>query len=420
MKRLLLCLLLLPVVSFAKIQLVFWHAMAGELGVAVTRLAEQFNASQPYYQVVPMYKGDYAEVLTTTIAAFRANKHPDIVQIYEIATATMMFPPGAIKPVAQLMAETNIPFNADDLIPVIRDYYSDIHGQLLAMPFNSSSPVLYYNRDAFKKVGLNPDKPPVTWPEVKKIAERFIAQGYQCGFTTVWAAWIHLESFAAWHNLPFATQDNGFASLNPKVKIATPYIIEHVETLNKWQKNKIFVYGGRGDNATALFTSEQCPMITASSGSSMSFKKSLNFDVGVSTLPYWPHIKGAPQNTSIGGAAIWIMQYRPLEHYPGIAQFIAFMARKNTQLQWQRDTGYLPVTFTANADKNSPAFNSLTLHPPTAYSRGIRLGNFAQIRRIHNQALEAVWSGQKSAEQALLRASRQDDRLLEQFRKNVS
>ena len=148
----------------AQTEVQWWHAMGGALGEKVNGIADGFNASQSDYKVTPVYKGNYTETMTGAIAAFRAGEHPHIVQVFEVGTATMMAAKGAIVPVYQLMADAGADFDPSAYLSAVTGYYTDTDGNMLSMPFNSSTPVLYYNKAAFEKAGLDPNTPPgVSW-----------------------------------------------------------------------------------------------------------------------------------------------------------------------------------------------------------------------------------------------------------------
>ena len=149
----------------AATDIAWWHAMSGELGRQLEKLASDFNASQPDYRVVPTYKGSYTETVTAAIFAFRSRSQPAIVQVNEVATATMTAAKGAIYPVFSLMRDMNEPFSLNDYLPAVSGYYTDAAGNLLSFPFNSSTPILYYNKTMFRDAGLDPETPPKTWPE---------------------------------------------------------------------------------------------------------------------------------------------------------------------------------------------------------------------------------------------------------------
>ena len=419
---------LLAPAAYAQTEIQWWHSMAGALGDKVNEIAQKFNASQSQYKVVPVYKGQYDESMTAAIAAYRAGQPPAILQVFEVGTATMMAAKGAIKPVYQLMAEQHEKFDPKAYLPAVTSYFSDTHGHLLSMPFNSSTQVLYINKDAFKKAGLDPNKPPRTWPQLEKDAEKLKAAGVSCPFTTGWQSWVQLESFSAWHNVPFATKQNGFGGLDTRLVFNGPVQVRHIQNLGNMAKKGLFVYVGRKDEPTAKFANGDCGMMTQSSGSYSNIKTNAKFAFGVSPLPYYPDVKGAPQNTIIGGATLWVMTQKNPDIYKGVAKFFTFLSSPEIQLDWHKSTGYVPITLAAyelakkqGLYEERPGFDTaikeLTNKPPTPNSRGLRLGNFVQIRNVIDEELESVWSGQKSAKQALDEAVKRGNELLVRFEK---
>jgi sn-glycerol 3-phosphate transport system substrate-binding protein len=409
----------------APVEIQWWHAMGGQLGEKVGQIADGFNKSQSQYKVVPVYKGTYTETLTQAIAAFRAGQQPDIVQVFEVGTATMMAAKGAVYPVWKLMADTGEKFDPKAFLPPIYGYYSTPDGKLLSMPFNSSTPVFYWNKDAFRKAGLDPEVPPKTWLEVAEDARKLLASGTQCGFTTGWQTWIQIENFSAWHNQPIATKENGFGGLDTELVFNGPLQVRHVQQLADWQKDKTFVYGGREDKPNTKFSSGECPMHLGSSGAAGGFKQA-KVDFGVGKMPYWPDVEGAPQNSIIGGATLWVLANKPREHYAGVAKFFTYISSPEVQADWHQSTGYVPITLAAYEltkaqgfyEKNpgrDVAVLELTNKPPTPNSKGLRLGSFVQIRDVEDEELEAVWAGSKTPKQALDDAARRGNALLRQF-----
>ncbi|HEX3139848.1 MAG TPA: extracellular solute-binding protein, partial [Rhizobacter sp.] len=217
--------------AHAQVEIQWWHSMGGQLGEWVNDLAKGFNASQKDYKVVPTFKGSYPESMTAAIAAFRAGNAPDILQVFEVGTATMMASGGAIVPVGQVMKESGLKFDPSAYVPAVAGYYTAPNGQMLSMPFNSSTTVFYYNKDAFKAAGLDPNKPPATWPEVALAAAKLKSSGHACPFTTSWQSWTQLESFSAWHNTLYATKNNGFGGTDARMAVNTPLHLRHIENL---------------------------------------------------------------------------------------------------------------------------------------------------------------------------------------------
>jgi len=415
--------------AHAQKEIQWWHAMGGNLGDTVNQLAEEFNKSQSEYKVVPVFKGSYTETLTAAIAAFRArqNAHPHIVQVFEVGTATMMAAKGAVYPVHQLMTDAKEPFDPKVFIGPVYGYYSTTDGKLLSMPFNSSTPVFYWNKELFQKAGLDPEKPPKTWPEVGEMGKKLVASGVKCGFTPQWQTWTMIENLGAWHNQPFATNQNGFGGLDVELKINDPLRVKHIQTLADWGKEKIFVYGGREGKSTPMFNAGECAMHIASSATASAIQKALGTEkVGIAMMPYWPEFIAKPQNSIIGGATLWVLQGKPKDEYPGVAKFFTFLSKGEVQAKWHQETGYVPITLSAAEITEKAGFykkfpgreiavQQLTLNPPTENSKGLRIGNFVQIRDVMDEELESVWSGKKTAKQALDDAVVRGNKLLKDF-----
>ena len=397
---------------------------------AVNKIAADFNASQSEYQLVPVFKGSYAETMNAGIAAFRAGKAPDIIQIFEVGTATMMAAKGAVKPVYQLMQEAGEPFDPNAYLPAVTGYYSTADGRMLSLPFNSSTAIAYWNKALFKKAGLDPEKPPRTWPETFAMAEKLRAAGVPCGFTAGWISWTQLEQFSAWHNLPFASKADGFGGADARLEFNNPTVVRHIANLAAAEKDKSFDYGGRTTEPEGKFLNGDCGMIQTSSGAYGIFKSGAKFDFGMTELPYYPDVKGAPQNSIIGGASLWVMAGKSPEEYKGVAKFFTFLSQTDLQRDLHEKTGYLPITkaayeatrasgfYAKNPGREIPVLQ-MTAKPPTQNSRGLRLGNLAQIRDIIAEDLEAIFAGKQSAQAGLDDAVARGNAKLQQFEQNT-
>ena len=409
------------------VEIQWWHAMGGALGEKLEEIARNFNEAQDEYRVTPVYKGNYSETMTAAIAAFRAGEQPHIVQVFEVGTATMMAAEDAIMPVYRLMEEAGEPFDPDAYLAAVTGYYTTSDGRMLSLPFNSSTPVLYYSRDAFEQAGLDPESPPETWPELEEAARAILEAGAaQCGFTTAWQSWVQLETFSAWHDVPFATKENGFAGLDTELVFNEGPALEHIANMAEWQQDKVFDYGGRRNTPNAKFTSGECAMLTESSAGYAGIRDTAEFEFGVATLPYYPDQGSAPQNTIIGGASLWVLAGHDSEEYGAAARFFSYLSSPEVQADWHQFTGYLPITEAAYElskeqglyEQNPGAETSIlqmTGKEPTANSKGIRLGNFVQIRDILDEEMETIWAGQSSAKEALDRAVERGNDLLRRF-----
>ncbi len=412
--------------ALAVTDVMWWHAMSGELGRQLEKLAADFNASQSEYRIVPSYKGNYTETVTAAIFAFHSRSQPAIVQVNEIATATMMAAKGAIYPVFELMRDEHEAFSPAAYLPAVTGYYADVAGNMLSFPFNASTPILYYNKNLFRAAGLDPEVAPKTWPELGAAAKRLRASGAVCGFTTSWPSWINVENFSAYHNLPISTEANGFGGFDAVLTFNNPVVVRHIAQLAEWQTTKLFDYSGRATTAEPRFQNGECGIFIGSSATRADIKKNSRFEVGYGTLPYWPDVTGAPQNSIIGGATLWVLRNRPQEEYRGVAKFFGFLSKPEIQAAWHQNTGYLPITRAAFDltraqgfyDRNpgtAISIEQMTLKPPTENSRGLRLGSFVLIRDVIDSELEQAFSGKKSAQAALDSAVERGNRLLRQF-----
>ena len=409
----------------AQTEIAWWHSMGGALGEQLNALAAKFNQGQKEYKVVPVYKGTYPESMTAAIAAFRAGNAPHILQVFEVGTATMMAAKGAIVPVTKLMADANEPFEPKAYLPTVSGYYTDVKGNMLSFPFNSSTVMFYINRDAFRKAGLEPQAPK-TWKEFQAAAEKLKSAGQQCVYTTSWPSWTHIENFSAWHNVPIGTKQNGMGGFDTEFTINSPLHVRHVAMLGELAKKGMFTYAGRTNQGDGKFACGECAMVTASAGAQATFRKNPKLDWSINFLPYYDDVKGAPQNSIIGGASLWVMGGKKPQEYKGVAKFFAFLSRPETQMDWHTGTGYVPITLASYEltrksgyyDKNPGTdmpVKQLTYKPPTPNSKGLRFGNFVQGREVIEEELEAVFAGRKDAKAALDEAVKRGNEILRKF-----
>jgi sn-glycerol 3-phosphate transport system substrate-binding protein len=416
--------------ALAQVEIQWWHAMTGGNNDIVNRLSEEFNTSQKDYKVVPTYKGPYPDTMNAGIAAFRAGQAPHIMQVFEVGTATMMSAKGAIKPVHELMKDANEPFDPKAYLPAITGYYSTAKGEMLSFPFNSSSMVMWVNKDALKKAEIA--EIPKTWPEVFAAAKKLKAAGFTtCGFSNAWATWAHIEQFSAWHNVPIGTKGNGLDGFDTELKFNSPLHVKHLETLVELQKDKTYDYSGRASASEGRFSSGECPIFLTSSGYYATARNSAKFDFVSVPMPYYPDAAGAPQNSIIGGASLWVMGGKKPEEYKGVAKFFAFLSDTNRQAKLHQESGYLPITRAAYDKTKADGFyqknpiletplKELTNKEPTENSRGLRFGNMVQMRDLWSEEIEAALGGKKTAKEALDSAVARGNQVLRQFERTVS
>ena len=414
----------------AAAEIEFWHAFTGRLGELLDEQVASFNDSQDAHSVVATNKGNYSETLNAGIAAFRAGEQPTILQVFEVGTATMMNASGAIVPVHEVMADAGAEFDPSIYLAAVAGYYTTTDGEMLSLPYNSSTPVLYMNVDTLEDAGVDTSEPPKTWDEVGEILAALKEAGSDCPMTTAWQSWIHLENLSAYHDVPFATKGNGFGGVDTELAFNGEAQVRHVANLGQWAEDGLFVYSGRRNEGGARFRSGECALFTESSAGYAGVKAEAEFDFAIAPLPYYDDVEAAPQNTIIGGASLWVMAGKGDDEYAAAADFLNFLSTPEIQAKWHQDTGYLPITTPAYELTESQGYYEeepgtdiailqMTGKEPTGNSKGLRLGNFDQIRGIIDEELEAVWQGEKEAQAALDSAVERGNELLRRFERTA-
>ncbi len=410
-----------PVAAQTDIQ--FWHAMGGRLGEVVEEIATKYNASQDTYNLVPTYKGGYEDTMTAGIAAFRAKQQPNIIQIFDAGAATIINAKGATIPIEDLMAEHSGGFNGEDYIEGVRYFYADSDGKMIGMPFNSSTPLLYYNKDILSKAGI--DAPPATWEEFEAMAPKIKEAGYQA-LAQSHSPWIFSENFHSRHNLQLATGNNGYDSTDVKILYNNDEMKMHWSKVKEWLDNDWYGFYGRGwgDNQDA-FVQQKVAMWLGSSGSFGGLSKSAEFEFGASYLPYWKSIIEEPKGTFIGGAALFAMAGKPDEENKGVADFMAFLTSPEMQYFWHKETGYVPITNAAYDLAKSDGYYESTpdaevgilqlSQPGGEWTKGYRLGFYVQIREAMYKQYDNIFSGASTVDAAFDAMEEESNALLERF-----
>jgi sn-glycerol 3-phosphate transport system substrate-binding protein len=419
-----------------RVQVEFWHGLTQPLGGMLEQIAADFNASQDRFQVNASFRGSYPETMAAAIAAFRAGTAPHIVQMFEVGTGTMIAAGRAIKPVHELLATTGVQIDFDDYLPAVRGYYSLADGRMMSMPFNSSTAIMFFNKEHFRRAGLDPANPPQTWPQLREAAQRLRAAGLACPMTTAWPTWTQVEQFSAIHNIPLATLDNGFGGLNAELRVNNPVLVRHIDTLVQMSREGTFRWGGRDGAGDALFASGECSIIHASSGARARFVREVPggaANLGAAMLPFWPDVQGAPFNSIIGGASFWAMNRGPnatrsADEFRAVAEFFRFISRPEVALKWHTDTGFLPVRLAAFEAAKAAGFYAQNPGADvpiqqllrgggqmTGNTRGIRLGGFVEIRVIMQEEIERALQGHQTAQQAMDNAVTRGNQVLRNF-----
>ena len=416
------------------VEIQMWMGLTGLGGETLSKYGEEFNKIQSDYKVVVSFKGQYPEQRAAAVAAFRAGNPPHIMQMFDAGSGDMMGASKAVVPVSEVFKRAGMQFNPADFIAPARGYYGLKDGSLLSMPFNVSTAVLFYNKDAFKKAGLDANKPPATWPELVKAAQTLKAKGASsCGFTTTWLAWIQLEQFGARQNLPVGTQANGRGGLNAELNFNNPMYVKQVQMLVDMQKEGTFSYKGRSNDASASFQSGECAMITQSSGAYGGYIRDAKFDWGVAPLPYWPEAKGAPYATTVGGASLWVFNApnRSAEEFKGVAKFLDYLKSTPVMTDWAKTTGFLPATnaafkyltdegFYAQNPRAAVAIGTLATGKQGENTGGYRFGRWTEIRDFYHEEVEKALQGKQSAKDAIDNSIKRGNTALRAFEKTAS
>jgi len=423
----------LPAMAAGPTQILFWHSMNGALGDVLSRLVDRFNQGQSAVVVNAVFKGGYAEALTAAIAAWRAGQAPHICQGFDVGTATMMAAGPAVKYASDLFKETGVPLDPARYIAAVRGYYALADGRMGSMPFNSSTAVMWYNQDTFEKAGLDPEKPPATWPELvvaaKTLKEKNVTK---YAVTTSWPTWVHFEQFSATHNVPYATDADGFKGLGARLLVDSAPFVENLQTLLDMSKDGTFKYAGRDNIPDPVFYSGQAAIAFNSSAARGALVKTAKFRFANAFLPYHPNIVEKPINSIIGGASLWTMTapHRTNAEYKAVAQFLAFLGGPAQDAEWAAGTGYVPVTFAGSDLLEKEGYYAK--HPGTKLpvlqlerqsvtdnSKGIRLGDMPEIRVIIEEEWEKELGGTFDAKGALKRAVDRSNKVLADFQRSA-
>jgi sn-glycerol 3-phosphate transport system substrate-binding protein len=413
--------------AFAATEIEWWHAMGGRLGEVVNEISTNFNAAQDEVELTPVYKGNYEETLTAGIAAFRAGDQPNILQVFDAGSATIINAKGAVIPVEDLLNNAGVGFDINDYISGVRYFYADSAGKMIGMPFNSSAPIMYYNEAALEKAGV---EPPTTWEDFEAIAPKLKDAGY-VPLAQSHLPWIFTENFMSRHNLQFASNNNGYDGVQgTKLLVNNDAIKMHFNKVLEWKDAGLFEYygAGWGDNQTP-FEQGKVAIWLGSSGSFGGLAKSVDFEFSAVPLPYWKSVIDEGKQSFIGGAALFALSGNSDEENTAVAKFFEYLTSPEVQYLWHKETGYVPITEGAYELAKSEGYydgtpaaevgiNQLNL-PAGEWTKGYRMGFYVQIRDVMNREYGKIFSGDTTVEEAFEAIEEEGNQLLERFAKTA-
>jgi sn-glycerol 3-phosphate transport system substrate-binding protein len=412
--------------SAEKVKFEYWYGLTGDLGAVVLETCNRFNASQDQYEAVCVGQDGYEKAVQNAIAAFRAGKHPTLLQSFDAGTADLMLS-GEFYPVTKLMADTGVAIDWTDYFPGIANYYSSKSGEFFSMPWNSSTPVYYFNKDHFAKAGIA--EAPLTWEGMEEAFKALKASGQACSLAYAPSSWIDLEQFSMAHNVPVASNNNGYDGLDTELLFNTTLHVKHMENIQRWlsEGHAMLRTQAAGKTSRDSFVEGECSIFFSSIADHNTIHKlTPAFAWDVQIIPTYEGVERT--NTVVGGASLWVLSGKADDEYKAAASYLAFLATKPEQQFLLENSGYIPVTKSTYEALKAEGFyskepfinrdiamKSLTWTEPTELTRGIRLGSFIQIRAEWMAEVEAALAGQKPMKEALDTAASRGNELLARF-----
>jgi sn-glycerol 3-phosphate transport system substrate-binding protein len=407
------------------VKVIWWHSMSGELGKAVDKLVADFNGSQKNVQVEAVFQGTYDESINKMKASMDTKSGPSLIQVYEIGSR-FMIDSKAITPVQKFVDADK--FDLSQLEENILNYYK-VDGKLNSMPFNTSNPILYYNKDMFKAAGLDPEKPPTTYEEITTAAKALSKDG-KSGSSFAIYGWF-MEQFFANQGVEFLNNGNG------RTAAATEALVNNdagVKTLTWWKEmvdSKTSANLGRKtDDTKKAFLAGQIAMTLDSTASLRGIVSGAEgkFQVGTGPLPKPSDAKEG--GVVVGGASLYILNNKSEAEQQGAWEFIKFLTNPQTQAWWNVNTGYFPITKKAYDEQiikdnltKFPQFQTAIdqLHKTKANTatQGAVMGVFPEARQIVETAIEEALTGKKAPKDALDNAAKSITEKIGAYNKTV-
>jgi sn-glycerol 3-phosphate transport system substrate-binding protein len=411
----------------------FWYAMSGHNGEVIEELVKRFNESQSDIVVTPTYQGSYDDAINKLKAGLQSKDVPAVVQVYDIGTR-LLIDLNVITPMQDFIDAEG--FDISDIEPNVANYYS-VDGRLQSMPFNTSNPVLYYNKDLFAAAGLDPEDAPRTWDEVAEAARALTIKDAS-GQTTQWGCAFALygwfvEQFIAVQGGYYVNNENGRAA---RATEATMNAKEGVDLLTWWKsmvdEGTCANLGRSTADTKKAFDSGVAAMTldsTAGLRDRIDAAKG-KFEVGVGFLPRAREADYETAGTIIGGACLWILNQRPTEEQQAAWEFVKFMSSADSQAYWHINTGYYPinakgynhpddVAWREEYPQFQVAIDQLHMAPLTNVTAGGLIGVFPEARQTVEAAMEEVMAGQATPQEALDKAAASITQAIQDYNDNI-
>lgn len=400
----------LSVGTYAKENIVFWHAMTGEGQKALEKIVDDYNKSQDEVVVDAIFQGSYEESIVKFKAVSGTKEVPDLVQMNDVSTS-FMYRSGAVVPMYEFIKEDKN-FDESKLEDVLLNYYR-INGKLYSMPFNSSTAILVYNKDAFREVGLDPEKAPKSYKEIEEYSRKLVKTNKngvvdRYGFSIISYAWF-IEQLLANDNSLYVDEENGRNGKLPTKVVYGKQLPVILDWMRRMNTEKLATNYGREWNTTrSAFNSGKVAMFLDSSAGITGVRKNSNFEVGTAFIP---NESGEFNGSIIGGASLWITKSENKAKQKAAWDFVKYATSKDVQAFWSSKTGYFPVnkeSYDTDLMKvtmeKMPQFKTIVeeleaTNKNTA-TQGAILGVFPDVREKMVEAMEAVSEGKDSKKEA--------------------
>lgn len=423
-------LIVFAVFSLAKTKIQFWHAMGGWRIEVIQNMVNEFMKVNPDIEVEVQYVGSYEEILAKTVASVQAGTPPHVVQLNEISTQKMV-DSGVIVPVQDLV-DKDPSFDVGLFLPQVLNYYK-VGGKLYSMPWNSSTPLLYYNKNLFKEVGLDPNNPPRTYSELITACRKLIKKDekgniVRTGITWPLYSWF-FEEYMALQNQPLVDNNNGRTAKATKVVFNNQAGLNFMNLWNTLTKEGLMINTKRADWTAArqLFISQTVGMLISSTSDVallMTESAKQGFELGTAFLP-------VPDDTPrggviIGGGSLWIIKQKNQAEIDAAWKLVKYLAEPGPQITWHQATGYFPIRVDAIQKLQVQGYYKDNPHHLTAIlqlltsvqnynTNGAIIGAFPEVRDAIETAVEKMISGALTPKQALDEAEKNANKAIKEY-----